>query len=322
MQSAERMNDYKLISMGMHYVRGYALWYLDNDGVAAISELNQIRNDTNWAAQSLRLMIKIYLFLNPHFTFIDITSRYCHSSRTQQLEICQSLLKELKVFDASANILSIGCLLLMASDNNNESALDKAHKTLKKLICKKNQKHLLAHLAFGCSLYLKKMPNKAISFLNAFVVDNSKECLQSSDDFEDYQHLLLILLQLQMNQMMDGDGDGDADYAVDKKEEMQIIQKMCLDILKDDASCSKAWEICAVVSEKQKNVSQSCKHFETAWNLQNKKNEFLGYSVARLLFKNGQHIECIDACHKVLDQNKDFKQIQVIIDHALASLKS
>merc|ERR1712228_1126718 len=214
--------------------------------------------------------------------------------------------------------MGIGCLLLMAAKNEDSAALNKAHKTLK-IICKKNPKHLLAHFAFGCSLFIKKMPNKAISFLNEFILENKVE---RDDDFEDYQHLLLILLQLQLNEVIDENDDDESEDGVDKKAEMQIIQKMCLDILKEDASCSKAWEICAIASEKQNNISQSCKHFETAWNLQNKRNEFLGYSVARLLLKNGQYIECIDACHKVLDQNQEFKQIHVIIDHALNRLKS
>merc|ERR1712228_320105 len=202
--------------------------------------------------------------------------------------------------------MGIGCLLLMAAKNEDSAALNKAHKTLK-IICKKNPKHLLAHFAFGCSLFIKKMPNKAISFLNEFILENKVE---RDDDFEDYQHLLLILLQLQLNEVIDDENDDESEDSVDKKAEMQIIQKMCLDILKEDAS------------EKQNNISQSCKHFETAWNLQNKRNEFLGYSVARLLLKNGQYIECIDACHKVLDQNQEFKQIHVIIDHALNRLKS
>eukprot|EP01084_Bolivina_argentea_P101384 181778_1 len=142
-------------------------------------------------------MIKIYLYLNPSFTFIDIMIKYTNNSINKHLEICQYLMKELKYFKPQydPSVLSIGCLLLMAS--NNENAIDKAHKALNS-ICKKNPKHILSHLAFGCSLYLKKLPNKAIQFFNKFISENPK---YDNKNFDDYQQLLLIISQLKLNEL-------------------------------------------------------------------------------------------------------------------------
>ncbi len=314
-------NSYSAISAGIHYVKGYIAWYMDNDANQAINELNLIRTDINWGRDALTLMIKIYLYWSPGFTFIDVLTRYQHKKRHLQLEVCQVLVKELKYFNNPGHnptILTIGCLLLLASGN--AAALDKAYKTLN-AICKKHPKHMFAHLAFSYALNAKELPNKAIQFLNRFMTDkeNKREIVfDGHENFETYQELLLSLCQIELN-MIFKDQD---DENLDVKESIQEVQKICLDILKKDASCSKAWELIAIATEKLGNTQSACKHFGTAWNLLNQKNVMIGYSLARMLLRLGKYMECIDIGHKVLDLDQDFEEIQVIIDHAVEKLRS
>eukprot|EP01083_Nonionella_stella_P019468 54081_1 len=310
------MNKYSTANeVGVHYIRGYVAWYCDNDGASAMSWLNAIRHDPEWAPLALMLMIQIYLYLSSGATLFDILHLQSNE-RHQQLEVCQVLLRELKYFKPGhdATLLSIGCVLLMASGN--DDALDKAHKTLN-VICKKHPQHILSHLAYGCCLQLKELENKATQFLNRFILDNAKKILfEGHEHFEDYKQLLLVLLQLQLK-AMDGETKG-----IDANEEIKIIQKMCLDVLKNDASCGKAWQIVATVYEKQKNFVQAAKHYATAWKLHNKRNAALGYHYAKSLLRIGEYIECIRVAHKVLEQNKDLKQVQSIVDQALTKLRS
>eukprot|EP01084_Bolivina_argentea_P120274 213193_1 len=89
------MNEYNNknnICVGLYYIKGYILWYIDNDNVLAINELNKIRTDVIWGPLAIILMIKIYLYLNPSFTFIDIMIKYTNNSINKHLEICQYLM--------------------------------------------------------------------------------------------------------------------------------------------------------------------------------------------------------------------------------------
>ena len=171
-------------------------------------------------------------------------------------------------------------------------------------------------MAFSCALYLKELPNKAIEFAFKFLQQNHGKDRHSQ--FEQYQQLLLALAQMKLDRILRDDNSDD----VERKESLQEVQKICLDVLKQDASSSKAWEMCAVSAEKLGNPESAVKHFGTAWNLQNKKNAFLGYSLARMLLKLRRYTECIDVGHQVLDQDPDFTEIHNVIDRALARIRA
>ena len=73
------------------------------------------------------LLMRIYLFNNAGFSFLDLFHRYSHSERDSHLEISQQLLRDLKhastpPFDPT--VFTYGCMLLMASNSSN--AMDKA----------------------------------------------------------------------------------------------------------------------------------------------------------------------------------------------------
>lgn len=112
---------------GMHYLKGYVAWHLDNDGAAAVQELQSIRNHNVWGPQALTLLMKIYLFNNAGVSFLDLFQRYTHSQRDSYLEMCQSLLRELKHSSNEPSdeltVFTYGCMLLMASSST--GALEK-----------------------------------------------------------------------------------------------------------------------------------------------------------------------------------------------------
>ena len=195
---------------------------------------------------------------------------------------------------------------------------EQAHNTLK-AICRKHPHHVLSHMAFSCSLYLKELPNKAIEFATEFLHRVSKTEIRHSQ-FEHHQQLLLTLAQMKLDRLL---ANNDVRMDPEKEQEaLQEVQKICLDVLKMDASSSKAWEMCAVTTEKLSKTDAACKHFGRAWNLGNKTNPFLGYSLARLLLKLRRYTECIDVGHQVLDKDPGFKEINNVIDRALSRIRA
>jgi len=308
-------------SAAMHFVRGFVAWHLENDGAAAVRELQPIRGHDVWGTHSLSLMTRIYLFNNAGFSFLDLFSRYSHSARASHIEISQQLLREWKYADCGDEVavFTFGCMLLMASSNGNGDALDKAHCTLR-AICKKYPRHALPRLAFCCALHLKEMPNKAIECATDFLAESGKETLPDRhSQFEQHQQLSLLLAQMKLQRVLRDDDGADA---VESKEALNEVQRICCSVLKQDASSSTAWALCAVAAEQQDHHGQALKHWETAWNLQNKNNSFLGYSLSRMLLKVQRYTECIDVGHQVLDRDPDFAEIHNVIDRALAKLRA
>merc|ERR1719300_233878 len=194
-------SDIGSFAAGMHYVRGYVAWYLDNDGSAAVSELRSIHNHDVWGTDALMLMMKIYLFNNAGVSFLDLFHRYTHPQRETFLELSQCLLRELKHSsnEPSLNptVFTYGCMLLMASGAGD--ALEKAYNTLR-AICKKHPNHVLSHMAFSTCLYLKELPNKAIEFATEFLMKDHKSTRHTQ--FEHHQQLLLALAQMKLERIL------------------------------------------------------------------------------------------------------------------------
>ncbi|TMS35091.1 hypothetical protein L596_002559 [Steinernema carpocapsae] len=148
-------------------------------------------------------------------------------------------------------------------------------------------------------MYLKQMPKAKFQLKRVL---NYPWTLEDADYLE---QCWLLLTDLYINQ-------GKHDQAI------SVIRT----ILQHNASSIKAYEFMGYLMEKDQKWNDAIKNYEDAWTRCKNRNATIGYKLGYVYLKQRRWFDCIQVCHKVLEQNPTNLRIRRdILEKARTSLR-
>jgi tetratricopeptide repeat protein 21B len=113
-----------------------------------------------------------------------------------------------------------------------------------------------------------------------------------------------------------------AKFYIDKQKP-EMAQELCKKLLIQNKSCSQAWEILALIFEKDSNYDLAADAYEKAWQLEFEMSATVGFKLAFSYLKSQKFVECIDVCEAVLKHYPEYPRIaEEILLKALQSIRT
>jgi tetratricopeptide repeat protein 21B len=113
-----------------------------------------------------------------------------------------------------------------------------------------------------------------------------------------------------------------AKFYIDKAKN-DLAQEICRKLLIQNKSCSQAWEILALIFEKESNYDLAADAYEKAWQLEFEMSATVGFKLAFSYLKSHKYVECVDVCEAVLKQYPEYPRIsEEILLKALQSIRT
>jgi tetratricopeptide repeat protein 21B len=321
--AAEKKDRRSASHAGLHFCKGLYARHTNAVG-QAISEFNLARRDEAWGHDALVHMIELYL--NPDQEGVwqseegtgdagdkesgggggggggggsSSSGSVLDEATIGNIQAAEILLKELqpKARDPMRfRVLESYCALASRQKHN----VDRAMQTFIDLL-ETDQDYLPAVLGMATGFMVEKAAHKARNLLKRVA-----KMEQAHHDGEDFQKATLLL----------------AKFSVDKSK-YDLAQELCTKCLATDKSCSQAWEIMALIKEKDQDYAHAADCYEKAWKLEFEAAAAVGFKLAFCYLKSKKYVEAIDVAERVLDQYPDYPRIrEEILKKALLGIRS
>ncbi|XP_063063338.1 tetratricopeptide repeat protein 21B [Engraulis encrasicolus] len=300
---------------GFNYCKGLYLWHR-NQVTEALRHLNKARRDLEWGERAVELMVQICLnpdketfashMLQPRQDGEETGEgrpgsggREAESVRSEEgvqlgLATAQSLLKECRPRHKAGMErmhLLINILLIHTKEPTH---LHTAVTNLSESMGGKTDRECVAELL--CLSQAFMLLNQAPRARNQLKRLSKVEWAQ--DIADELEHGLLLLADMYI-------ASGKYDIATK-------FAKLCLTRNK---SCCKALEYLGYIAETEHSYRDAAEHYAEAWRLSYRANPTIGYRLAFNYLKFKKYTEAIDVCYKVLEEHRDFPQIETAILH-------
>ncbi|XP_001655859.2 tetratricopeptide repeat protein 21B isoform X2 [Aedes aegypti] len=294
---------------GLNYCKGLNEWYGGNPN-SALRFFNNCRKDTEWGQQAIYNMIEICLNPDgdlPNEGVIDIGADDLEikDSRAMALRTAERLLKELKprpgVIDNEAlNHRLLENFLLVAS--RQKHSIDRALQDFTAIATQEEYKdHVGAIYGMASAYVILKQSQRAKNQLKRIVKVN---WTFEEADYLEKSWLLLADLYLQA---------GKYEMSTD------LLRR----VLEHNKSCTKAYELLGLISEKEQNFRNASMYYDSAWKCSAKSKPNIGYKLAFNYMKIKRYAEAIDICQQVLKTHPDYPSIKKdILDKCRNNLKN
>ncbi|KAL9694786.1 hypothetical protein quinque_014071 [Culex quinquefasciatus] len=295
---------------GLNYCKGLQEWYNGNPN-SALRFFNNCRRDPEWGQQAIYNMIEICLNPDgdlPNEGVIDIGADDLEikDSRAMALRTAERLLKELKprpgVIDNEAlNHRLLENFHLLAS--RQKHSIDRALQDFTAIASQEEYKRTCRSYVYGmASAYvILKQSQRAKNQLKRIAKNN---WTFEEADYLEKSWLLLADLYMQASKF---------DMATD------LLKR----VLEHNKSCTKAYELCGLVSEKEQNYRNAAINYDLAWKCSAKSKPNVGYKLAFNYMKVKRYADAIDICQQVLKIHPDYPSIKKdILDKCRNNLKN
>lgn len=94
-------------------------------------------------------------------------------------------------------------------------------------------------------------------------------------------------------------------------------------VLQHNKTCTKAYEFCGYVAEKEQHYKEAASHYDSAWKYGGKGAPAVGYKLAFCHMKCKKYADAIDVCNQVLKTYPDYPKIKKdIYDKSLNNLRT
>ncbi|XP_055585953.1 tetratricopeptide repeat protein 21B-like [Uranotaenia lowii] len=294
---------------GLNYCKGLNDWYSGNPN-SALRFFNNCRRDSEWGQQAIYNMIEICLNPDgdlPNEGIIDIgpDDLEIKDSRVMALRTAERLLKELKprpgVIDNEAlNHRLLENFHLLAS--RQKLSIEKALQDFTAIASQEEYKeHVGAVYGMASAYVILKQSQRGKNQLKR-IAKNSWTFEEA--DYLEKSWLLLADLYLQASKY---------DMAT------ELLKK----VLEHNKSCTKAYELLGLISEKEQNYRNAALQYDFAWKCSGKSKPNIGYKLAFNYMKIKRFADAIDICQQVLKIHPDYPSIKKdILDKSRNNLKS
>ncbi|EDS36206.1 tetratricopeptide repeat domain 21B [Culex quinquefasciatus] len=294
---------------GLNYCKGLQEWYNGNPN-SALRFFNNCRRDPEWGQQAIYNMIEICLNPDgdlPNEGVIDIGADDLEikDSRAMALRTAERLLKELKprpgVIDNEAlNHRLLENFHLLAS--RQKHSIDRALQDFTAIASQEEYKeHVGAVYGMASAYVILKQSQRAKNQLKRIAKNN---WTFEEADYLEKSWLLLADLYMQASKF---------DMATD------LLKR----VLEHNKSCTKAYELCGLVSEKEQNYRNAAINYDLAWKCSAKSKPNVGYKLAFNYMKIKRYADAIDICQQVLKIHPDYPSIKKdILDKCRNNLKN
>lgn len=308
-ERAEQLSNQPQHEAGLNYCKGLFEWYTGNPN-GALRYFNNSRRDSEWGQQSIFNMIDICL--NPDGDLpSDITGESLldeselRDSRGMALKTAERLLKELKprpggMDNEALNHRLLENFLLLASKQRHN--IETALQDLTSIASNEAYKdHVGPILGTSTAFIMLKQSQRAKNQL--------KRVSKTPWTFEDAEYLERCWLLL-------------ADIYV-QAGKFEIASDLLSRVLEHNKSCTKAYELCGYISEKEQSYRSAAIHYDSAWRFCGKSKPAIGYKLAYNHMKTKHYADAIDICQQVLKLHPDYPSIKKdILDKCRNNLKS
>lgn len=103
----------------------------------------------------------------------------------------------------------------------------------------------------------------------------------------------------------------------------EIATELLDKILSHNKSCCKAYELAALIAEKENNYREAARNYDAAWKYGGKSKPSIGYKLAFNYMKTKSYADAIDVCQQVLKLHPDYPSIKKdILDKCRNNLRS
>lgn len=94
-------------------------------------------------------------------------------------------------------------------------------------------------------------------------------------------------------------------------------------VLTHNKTCTKAYEFCAYIAEKEQHYKEAANHYDNAWKYSGKANPAIGYKLGYCYMKSKRYADAIEICNQVLKIHPDYPKIRKdILDKSLNHLRT
>lgn len=293
---------------GLNYCKGLYEWYTGNPN-GALRYFNNSRRDSEWGQQSVYNMTEICL--NPDadlpeegFEIDDNPDDIdFKDSRKIALKTAERLLKELKpktnILDNEAlNHRLLENFLLLASKQ--KSQIEKALQNFTTIASQDEFKENVGAIyGIAAAHIMLKQGQRA---------KNQLKRIKNGWTFEDAEYLEKVWLLLSTIYIQAG--------------KYEIATDLLQRTLRHNKSCFKAYELCAMIAEKDQTHRQATGHYEAAWKYSGKSKPNIAYKLAYNHMKTKRYADAIEICNQVLKIHPDYPMIRKdILDKCRNNLK-
>ncbi|XP_058458676.1 tetratricopeptide repeat protein 21B-like isoform X1 [Malaya genurostris] len=293
---------------GLNYCKGLNDWYSGNPN-SALRYFNNCRKDPEWGQQAIYNMIEICLNPDgdlPTEGVIDIgpDDLEIKNSRGMALKTAERLLKELKprpgVIDNEAlNHRLLQNFLLLAS--RQKSNIDRALQDFTAIASQVEYKeHVGAVYGMASAHVMLKQSQRAKNQLKRI----TKTCWTFEEaGYLEKSWLLLADLYLQVSKF-------------------ELSSELLTRVLEHNKSCTKAYELKGIISEKEQNYRSAITHYDSAWKCSGGSKPNIAYKLALNYMKLKRFVDAIDVCQQVLKIHPDYPSMKKnILDKCRNNLK-
>ncbi|CAJ0941880.1 unnamed protein product, partial [Mesorhabditis belari] len=293
------------VDAGYNYCKGLHEWY-SGEPNASLQAFNRARRDLEWGERAIYNMIEICL--NPENEVLggEVLDQADDSTDTASRQIgmqtAEKFLKELRFkpgLDIRYSLMEN--FILVSSGNKN--SMQQALNNLLDMIGIEGERVQSVGAVLGAAraYMLLKQTQKAKQTLKRVVGHP-----WTIDDADYLEKCWLLLADLYINQ--------------NKADQATAILRT---VLMHNASSIRAFEFMGFLKEKEQKWIDASANYEEAWRLCKQRNPAIGYKLAYNYMKSKKIFDCIEVCHKVLQQYPSYPKIKKeIMDKARLMIRS
>nr|CAH7760444.1 unnamed protein product [Callosobruchus chinensis] len=306
LEASETYHESSSRDPGFLYCKGLYQWYCGNLN-GALRSFNGARNHVEFGLSAIYNMIEICLNPDDEMLteqFVETDDIEYKDSRSMALKTADRLLKELKQkIDTNSDeilkyrLLTNFRLLATKEKFNIDRALDDFVVLASESAYKDN---IAITLGIATAYTLLKQSQRAKNQL--------KRIVKSTWTFEDAEYLERCWLLL-------------GDYYI-QSSKYDIAMDLINKVIQHNKSCTKAYEYCGYVSEKEQKYKDAANYYEKAWKYSGRNNPSLGFKLAYCLMKSKKFPDAIDAAQEVLRLSPEYPRVRKdILDKCMNNLR-
>uniref|UniRef100_A0A0N5A168 TPR_REGION domain-containing protein n=1 Tax=Parastrongyloides trichosuri TaxID=131310 RepID=A0A0N5A168_PARTI len=309
LKSVVDVNPRATMDPGYNFCKGLNEWY-SGEPNAALQAFNRAKRDFEWGERAIYNIIE--LCLNPDNEIIGEESYEVMNdqngeeiNRFDGAQTAQQFFKEIKHRPLNpVRYELIGNFILMSTTNKAQiqQALNNFLGMLQETDSSSQNQVICIGAILGsarCYIALKQQP-KAKQQLKK-IVNHS----WSLEDADYLQQCWLLLADIYLKQ-----GKGEQ------------ASKIIRTILQYNSSCIKAYELMAIVKERETKFYDAASNYEQAWKLSKGRNVNVGFKLAYTYMKCKHFFHSIDICNQILDKYPNYPRIKAeILDKSRAGIR-
>ncbi|XP_073686749.1 tetratricopeptide repeat protein 21A-like [Garra rufa] len=301
--TCEKFSPLSVREAGYNYCKGLYFWN-SCQVTDALTHLNKARGDADWGEPALELMVQICLNPDKDVVFGEVLDKgqkdmSSESENETRRSTARNLLSTFrprsKPEQDKLTLLSNLCQIYSKEPKEVERAvLELTDMQAKNVMLEAS----LLMMAQGF-IQLKQIP-RARNFLKRLT--SMEWCDANADDLEN-ACLLLADMYIKMGKYTQ-------------------VDKLLDSCIRNNKSCSKAYEYRGLMMENEQRYSDAALQYELAWKYSNRAHPAIGFRLAFNYLKCKNYTLAVDVCRQVLQQCPDYPQIQdEVLTRAQLSLR-